>query len=105
MRSVMSQPTFFHSSSSLSPSPRALLLDQRLVGAHTRHRVHVVALGLADQRIEDRSGEMAGPRQPLQAGHQGVFVSPMQRVARLERHHALPALGLEQPPASGAATG
>ena len=66
-----------------------LVVDQRPVGAHPRGGVHVVALGLADERVEHRPGEVALARQPFQAGDQGVLVGAVQRVARLERDDAL----------------
>ena len=37
-------------------------------------------------------------RQPFEAGHQGVFVGAVQRIARLEGDDALPALLAEQRP-------
>ena len=82
-----------------------LVVDQGLVGAHARGGVDVVALGLADERIEHGAGEVALARQPFQAGDQGVLVGAVQRVARLEGDDALPALLGGTAPASRAATG
>ena len=92
------RPTFFHSSSSLSPCAQRLVVDQGAVGAHARGGVHVVALGLADQRVEHGAGEVPFAGQPFQADDQGVLVGPVQRVARLEGDDALPALLGEQRP-------
>ena len=69
-----------------------LVVDQRPVGPHARDGVDVVALGLADQRVEHGAGEVALARQPFQADDQGVLVGPVQRVAGLEGDDALPAL-------------
>ena len=91
-RSGTDSPRGPHSAGSLSPSPSDAVLDQRLVGVHAHVGVDVVALGLADQRIQARPGVVAGPQQRLQAVDQGVFVGAVQRVAGLEGDDPLPAL-------------
>ena len=68
------------------------VLDQGLVGVHADVGVDVVALGLADQRVQAGPGVVAGPQQRLQAVDQGVFVGAVQRVAGLKGHDPLPAL-------------
>ena len=75
-----------------------LVVDQGPVGPHARGGVHVVALGLADERVEHGPGEVAVARQPFQADDQGVLVGAVQRVARLEGDDALAALLAEQRP-------
>ena len=68
------------------------VVDQRLVGVHADVGVDVVALGLADQRVQAGPGVVPCAQQRLQAVDQGVLVGPVQRVAGLEGDHALPAL-------------
>ena len=69
-----------------------LVVDQRPVGLHAGGGVDVVALGLADERVEHGPGEVALAGQPFQADDQGVFVGTVQGVAGLERDDALEAL-------------
>src|SRR5439155_52527 len=71
--------------------------DERLVGPHAHVGVHVVALGLADEGVETRAGVVPGAEQRLEPVDERVLVRAMERVARLEGDHALPALGGEQP--------
>jgi hypothetical protein len=68
------------------------VLDEGLVGVHAHVGVDVVALGLADQRVQAGPGIVAGPQQRLQTVDQGVFVGAVQRVSGLEGHDPLPAL-------------
>ena len=91
-RSGTDSPRGPHRAGSLSPSPSDAVLDQGLVGVHADVGVDVVALGLADQRVQAGAGVMARPQQRLQAVDQGVFVGAVQRVAGLKGHDALPAL-------------
>ena len=71
--------------------PQDLVVDERAIRPHARGGVHIVPLGFADQRIEHGTRKMLFPRQPLDAGDQGIFMRPVQRVAGLEGDHALPA--------------
>ena len=75
-----------------------LVVDQRAVGLHPRHGVHIVLLGFADERVEHRTGEMPLAGQPFEADDQCVFVGAVQCVARLERDDALETLPGEQGP-------
>ena len=63
------------------------VLDQGLVGVHPHVGLHVVSLGLADQRVEHHTGLAPLASEHLGAVNQRVLVGPVQRVARLERHH------------------
>ena len=60
------------------------------VAAHAHHGGHVVALELADQRVQHDAGEVALAGEPLGARHERVLVRAVQRVARLEGERALP---------------
>ncbi len=50
------------------------------------------------ERIQHGAGEMPCPREPFHAGDQRIFVSAMERIARLESDDALPAALGEQRP-------
>ena len=62
---------------------------------HANVGIDVIALGLADQRIERRPGVVPGPEQRLQPIDQGILVGAVQRIAGLEGDDAVPALGLK----------
>ena len=68
------------------------VLNQHFVGVHANVGVDVVALRLADQRIQARPGVVAGPKQRFQTVDQGILVGAVQRVAGLEGDDSLPAL-------------
>ena len=61
------------------------LLEQDLVAAHARGGGDVVALGLADQRVDDQ------PVGDLERAAQQVLVRAVDGVAGLEGHGAPPA--------------
>mmetsp|Transcript_39086 Transcript_39086/g.95588 ORF Transcript_39086/g.95588 Transcript_39086/m.95588 type:complete len:424 (+) Transcript_39086:755-2026(+) len=76
---------------------QVLFVNQLDVRLHASFRRHVVALELADQRVEEYPRLF--PRlaeNGLRAVHQCVLVRAVQRVARLERHRLLVALLREQ---------
>ncbi len=64
---------------------RVVPLEQRLVGPEAHLGGHVVALGLAHQRVDD------DPVRELQRQLGQVLVGPVDRVARLEPGHPGPA--------------
>ncbi len=67
-----------------------LLIAQRAVAAHADAGRDVVALQLADQRVEHHAGEVALAGELLDAGDQRVLVGAVQWVAGLEGKGALP---------------
>jgi ribosomal protein L11 methyltransferase len=75
-----------------------LVINERLVGAHARGGVDVVALGLADERVQDGAGVQPLTDERLQAIDQRVLVRAVERVAGLEGDDALPALLAEERP-------
>jgi len=78
------------------------VFEQRPVGPHPGHGVDVVRLGLADQRVQDHARVVSLAGQGFCPVHQGVFMGPVERIAGLESHHALPALlGKQRPCFSG----
>ena len=67
------------------------LIDKRLVSVHAHVGVNVVALGLADKRIQARPGVVARAEQSFQTVNQGVLVCAVQGIAGLKGHDPLPA--------------
>ena len=60
------------------------LRDESLIGLHPDLGVHVVTLGLTDQRVEDGKCVLPFADQGLQAVDECVLVSAVERVASLE---------------------
>src|SRR5579864_1399582 len=71
------------------------VVDERAIGSHASEGIYIIALRLADERVEDRASKVPGPGEPLQANHKCVLVGAVESIASLKRHHALPALPLE----------
>ena len=71
---------------------REVLLEQHLVAAHPHRRRHVVALGLAHERVEQEAVDR------LEGGLDEVLVRAVHGVARLEAHDPAPAALVEQTP-------
>ena len=78
------------------PFAQPALVDQGFVGVHPDVGLHVVALGLADERIQSRAGVVPLAEQRFQPVDEGVLVGTVQRVARLKRDDPVPALGREE---------
>ncbi len=72
------------------------MLDERFVGFHADFGFDVVALGFADERIEDSAGVVALPQECFQTVDQGILVSTVQRVAGLEGDDAIPTFAGEE---------
>ena len=71
---------------------QATLTDERFVSLHPDFRTDVVALCLADQRVEDGASIFAFADERFQAVDQCVLVSPVKRVPRLKSDDRVPAL-------------
>jgi hypothetical protein len=82
----------------LVPFAEQALVVEDAIAAHAHARGDVVALELSHQRVQHDPGEGPAGGQALRARHQGVLVSPVQRVAGLEGEGPLPLVLADEGP-------